>query len=157
MTEIHAQFTDAAVSSDAVTPGPAGPELLDMDQLSKSLTGFEQIAVTQVFRQKLDSLATDSTMFMRVLLFVQQKRNGLNDADAFRAVMMLDIETVVESFKPKDGESPEPEDPDAIAERDQAFANFVIGTGLSYTVDEYMSLTLSQREAVISEANRGRR
>ena len=42
-------------------------------------------------------------------------------------------------------------------ERDQAYANFVIGTGLSFTFEQYLTLTRRQKGLVIGEANRARR
>lgn len=126
-------------------------ELLDADQLSRSIDGFEQIAIRQTFRERLDQLAADSTMFMRSLLFVLARRDGASDADAYRTVMRLPLAAVVGRFR--SGDDDEPEDEDAIAERDRAYANFVVGTRLSFTVDQYMALTLGQREAIIAEAN----
>ena len=38
----------------------------------------------------------------------------------------------------------------------EGFANFVIGTGLSYTFEQYLQLTVGQRQAVIHQANRRR-
>lgn len=38
----------------------------------------------------------------------------------------------------------------------RAYANFVIGTGLSFTPQQYLALTRAQRSAVIAEANRKR-
>jgi len=42
-------------------------------------------------------------------------------------------------------------------ERDQAYANFVIGTGLSFTFEQYLTLSRRQRSLIIGEANRARR
>lgn len=126
-------------------------ELLDPDVVSRSIDGFEQIAIRQTFRERLDQLAADGTMFMRALLFVVAKRAGMNDGDAYRNVMLLPLDEVVGRFK-SDGE-PDEDDEDAIAERDRAYANFVVGTRLSFTVDQYMALTIGQRDAIIAEAN----
>ena len=134
-----------------MTETTEAPALLDPDGLSRSLSGFDQIAIRQTFRERLDQLAADGTMFMRALLFVLERREGMADPDAFRLVMNLPLEDVVSRFK-GDGDG-EPEDEDAIAERDRAYANFVVGTRLSFTVQQYMELTLGQREAIIAEAN----
>lgn len=38
-----------------------------------------------------------------------------------------------------------------------AYANFVIGTGLSFTPEQYYSLTIGQRSAIVNEANKANR
>lgn len=129
-------------------------ELLDADALSKSINGFDQIAIRQMFRERLDQLAADSTMFMRALLFVLAKRDGANDGDAYRSVMLLPLDEVVDRFK--DGATGEPEDEDAVAERDRQYADFVTACRLSFTVDQYMSLTLGQKNALLDAAQRMR-
>lgn len=42
-------------------------------------------------------------------------------------------------------------------EDDRAYANFLIGTGLSFTPDQYLGLTIGQRRAIIDEANKRNR
>lgn len=127
-------------------------ELLDADALSKSINGFDQIAIRQMFRERLDQVAADSTMFMRALLFVLAKRDGANDGDAYRSVMLLPLDEVIGRFK-GDGD---PEDEDAVAERDRQYADFVTACRLSFTVDQYMALTLGQKTALLDAAQRMR-
>jgi len=138
--------------SDQTTETAEDVELLDADLVSRSIDGFEQIAIRQTFRERLDQIAADGTMFMRALLFVLAKRDGANDSDAYRTVMRLPLAAVVGRFK-GGSDDDEPADEDAIAERDRAYANFVVGTRLSFTVEQYMALTLGQRDAIIAEAN----
>lgn len=76
--------------------------LIDPEELARSLTGFEEIAVEQRFRRSLASMGEDSTMAMRMLLFVAQKRSGMKDADAFRAVMEMPLSDVVARFRAGD-------------------------------------------------------
>lgn len=129
------------------------PELLDADILAKSINGFEQIAIRQTFRERLDSLAGDGTMFMRALLFVLEKRDGASDGDAFRNVMLLGLDDVVSRFKGDDA-APDEDDEDAVAERDRQYAEFVTACRLSFTVDQYMDLTIGQRTALLEAAQR---
>lgn len=127
-------------------------ERLDPQSLARSVDGFEKIAIRQLFRQRFDELAADGAMFMRALLFVIHKRDGQADPDAFRNSMLLPLGAVVARFADESAE-----DADAVAERDRAYANFVVGTGLSFTVDQFMALTVGQRQAIFDEANaRGR-
>lgn len=128
------------------------PELLDADVISKSINGFEQIGIRQTFRERLDSLANDGTMFMRALLFVLAKRDGQADGDAYRNVMLLPLDEVVGRFKGDD--EPDEEDEDAVAERDRQYADFVTACRLSFTVDQYMQLTIGQRAALLDAAER---
>ncbi|MBI4941855.1 MAG: hypothetical protein HY830_14015 [Actinobacteria bacterium] len=128
------------------------PELIDADVLSKSITGFEQIDIRQTFRERLDSLANDGTMFMRALLFVLEKRGGMHSGDAYRNVMLLPLEDVVARFKGDD--EPDEDDEDAVAERDRQYADFVTACRLSFTVEQYMQLTIGQRAALLDAADR---
>lgn len=132
------------------------PELLDADALAKSINGFEQIAIRGVFRERLDQLAADGTMFMRALLFVLAKRDGAGDGDAYRQVMNLPLDQVVDRFRDADTSGVEPEDEDAIAERDRQYADFVTACRLSFTVDQYMALTIGQKTALLDAAARMR-
>ena len=43
------------------------------------------------------------------------------------------------------------------ARRDAAYANFVVGTRLSFTPEQYNALTVGQRAAIIEEANKQRK
>lgn len=127
------------------------PELLDADAVAKSINGFDQIAIRQAFRERLDQLAADSTMFMRALLFVLERRGGSSDSDAFRAVMNLPLDDVVERFADAT-DAGEPEDESAIAERDRQYAEFVTACRLSFTVSQYMDLTIGQKTALLDAA-----
>lgn len=126
-------------------------EKIDPDALAKSLNGFEEIAIRAMFRAKLEDLAQDSTMFMRALVFVMHKRGGMKDSDAFQTVMATALDEVVAQFGAPEEESA---DPEAQAELDKAYADFVVGVGLSFTPDQYRALTLSQRGALVDAANR---
>lgn len=135
--------------TETVADAPA--DLLDPDVISRSIDGFEQIAIRQTFRERLDQLAADGTMFMRALLFVLAKRDGLPDGDAYRNVMLLHLEDVVSRFRGDDSDVDE-EDEDAVAERDRQYATFVTSCRLSFTVEQYMALTLGQRAALLDAA-----
>lgn len=131
--------------------GTEAPELLDADALAKSINGFDQIAIRQMFRERLDQLAADGTMFMRALLFVLARRDGSSDQDAFRVAMSLPLDDVVGRFADA-GDAGEPEDESAVAERDRQYAEFVTACRLSFTVAQYMDLTLGQKTALLDAA-----
>lgn len=141
--------------TETTTETTETPELLDADVVAKSINGFEQIAIRNVFREKLDQVAADGTMFMRALLFVLAKRDGAGDGDAFRTVMLLPLDEVVGRFKGDDA-APDDDDEDAVAERDRQYADFVTACRLSFTVDQYMALTIGQKTALLDAAQRMR-
>lgn len=128
---------------------------LDAEAYFRSLNGFEEIALEQLFRMKLKALANDETRLMRALLVIEGKRAGLVDADAFSQVMLLRLDDVTERFEQPAQDDDEAElDADAQAERDRAYARFVVGVGVSFMPDQYRALTIGERAALIDAANR---
>jgi hypothetical protein len=77
-------------------------ELIDPDEIARSLTGFEEIAIENMFRKAVHVLADDGTAMMRALLFVLEKRDGMADVDAFRKVMLMRLDDVVARFAQDD-------------------------------------------------------
>lgn len=67
---------------------------LSAEAFTRSLNGFEELAIQRMFKAGLGDLR--DTMAPRALLFVQNKREGMKDADAFKASMEMtlgDMET----------------------------------------------------------------
>lgn len=123
---------------------------LDGNVLARSLTGFDQLAIRERFRAKVDDLAQDDMMFARALLFIHLMRGGAKSADAYSQAMCLGLDELQARFVSQESAGDvDEDDEDAVAERDRLWAEFVIGTGLSYTVDQFQALTLEQRSAVI--------
>ena len=93
---------------------------IDPEEMFKSLNGFEEIAIEKVFRTAAFKLATaaehgDPVPLMRALLFVEEKRAGVKDGEAFRSVMNMRVDDVVtrfqapgESDEVDEGKAPEP-------------------------------------------------
>lgn len=127
---------------------------LDAEAYFRSLNGFEEISLEQLFRCRLKTLADNETQLMRALLVVEAKRAGANDADAFHNVMLLALDAVTDRFQQPDAGDLEDEDPDAQAERDREYARFVVGVGVSFMPEQYRALTIGQRAALIDAANR---
>lgn len=125
---------------------------LDAEAYFRGLNGFEEIALEQLFRRRLKSIADNETMLMRALLVIEAKRAGQSDADAFHNVMLLALDAVTDRFEQPD--EAEDEDPDAQAERDRDYARFVVGVGVSFMPDQYRALTIGQRAALVDAANR---
>jgi len=77
-----------------------GTGKLDMEELSRSLTGFDEIAIQKRFGA--DFTALPGTLAARALLFVHKTREGRAPADAFNAVMGLRIDAVEQEFEVPD-------------------------------------------------------
>lgn len=119
-----------------------------------SLTGFDEIAITMNFGQKVGTLREeDSITLGRALAFVHFRRTGEKDRDAYELAMTLPIEGVTTFFQP---EPPAPEPTEEEAERittnAQDMAAWVIATGIAPS--EYKALTISERVALTEEHNR---
>lgn len=159
------------------TPGPALPldswvqtedapeaepeaDKIDLQELSETLNGYDQIAIRSRFHERFDQLAEDPIMFARAMYFIHLRRENFKaegkhkDAEAHEAAMSMSMKDVNELFEAGDTGDAFEGDESATAERDRDFANFVVGTGLSYTVDQYMALTVQQRARIIEAANR---
>jgi hypothetical protein len=129
---------------------------IDLTELSRSITGFDQVAVRTRFHDRLENLMDDGLMFMRVMYFVHLRRNGAKDADAFNQCMAVPLSELTDLFDTgADGEEEDSES-DAVQDRDREYAEFIIGTGLKYTMDEYLALTVQQRAYIIDAANKSR-
>ncbi len=77
---------------------------IDPEAMFKSLNGFEEIAIAEVFRTPAFKLATaaeegDPVPLMRALLFVEAKRGGAKSGEAFRSVMNMRVDDVVARFQ----------------------------------------------------------
>ncbi len=143
--------------SDTVAEVEDQGDLIDADEMFRSLNGFEQIAVEQHFHMRLKVIADDELAVMRALLFVESKRDGMADGDAFRNVMLMRLDDVTARFrKPEPSVIEGDEDPSLQAERDREYAAFVVGVGVSFMPDQFNALTLGQRSALVDAASRSR-
>ncbi len=146
---------------DEVEEPQKAAEKVDLTALSESLNGYDQVAIRARFRERFDQLAEDPMMFARAMYFIHLRRENhkaegkYNDAEAHEKAMTLPMKAVNELFEAGDSDADAFEgNESATAERDRDFANFVIGSGLSYTLDQYMALTVSQRARIIEAVNR---
>jgi hypothetical protein len=65
---------------------------LTLDEAVESLTGFDEIAIEKKFGHDITTLLTDHAIrAMRATAFVLKRREGLNDADAYKASMDMTI------------------------------------------------------------------
>ena len=79
---------------------------LSGDEMFNSLTGFDEIAVAKSFgRSPLDlARANEETNLLRALVFVDLRRNGSSDADAYQAVMGMSLKDIAGYFAAADAD-----------------------------------------------------
>lgn len=90
------------------------------DQLFESLTGFEEIAISERFGVSIAKLAEhNETVFMRALVFTDMVRGGMKLGDARNMVMGMRLADVKEWCL---DEAPDvmPDDPDSPAGKDDS-------------------------------------
>lgn len=68
----------------------------DPEELGRSLTGFEELAIHKAFGRVVDELT--GTMTLRAMLFILRKREGTADKDAYQQVMSMPLGEVSEQF-----------------------------------------------------------
>ena len=89
------------------------------EEFFKTLNGFEEIAIEKMFFSSAAELAIKADSgntfpLMRAMLFVQAKRDGVKDGEAFRSVMHMTALDVTERFEAPpnggedEGKAPEP-------------------------------------------------
>lgn len=83
---------------------------LTAEDMFKSLTGFEEIAVSRAFGEDLSKLRERPFTFMRALVFADQRRHGLNDHDAREHALGMTLGQVEEYF-PDDEPEIVPDEP----------------------------------------------
>lgn len=66
------------------------------EEISESLTGFDEIAITKAFHTPLHQL--EGTLPARALVFVLKRRAGLTDGEAYKASMELSQSSLMEQF-----------------------------------------------------------
>lgn len=141
-----------------VEPEPEADKI-NLALVSETLNGYDQVALRARFHERFDQLAEDPMMFARAMYFVHLRREshaaglGFRDKDNFEAAMSLPLKDIQELFDNGDDDETPELDPEAVNELNRDYANFVIGTGLSFTLDQYQELTVLQRSALIEAAN----
>lgn len=69
-------------------------ELIEAEAFTRTLTGFDELGIKRVFGSSLGDL--EGGLVPRALLWVAERRDGMNDTDAYRFVMEMplgDVET----------------------------------------------------------------
>lgn len=125
------------------------------DDVTQTLTGFDQIAIAKRW-SPVDKLAdSDPMMFPRALVFVLERRDGASDQDAYRSAMQAPLSQVLDRFATESAAQVSELDPDEVGRLDAEWAQFVVTTQLAFTPDEWRSLTISQRSMLAEALRRG--
>lgn len=94
---------------------------MSANALTETLNGFDEVAISKAFGQDISDLRTKPLLFLRALIFIEQKRSGAKDAVAYKAAM--EVRTVdLDHYFPDDPEdgNPDPEDPVSAEGNDAA-------------------------------------
>lgn len=80
------------------------------EEMFESLTGFDEVAITQHFGAEVGNLAESKpTMFLRAMVFTHLRREGRTDKEAKAESMGLTLKACNDYFA--DDNEPNPEDP----------------------------------------------
>lgn len=84
---------------------------LTVEEMMGSLTGFDEIAIEKAFGTEVLALADHKPLqYVRALIFVDRRRSGRKDTDAFKDAQDLTLDEVNEGYFTPDVE-PTPEEP----------------------------------------------
>lgn len=75
-------------------------EKIDAKAFTRTLTGFDEIGIKRMFGAGLGEL--DGGIVPRAILWVAERREGMNDGDAFRKVMEMPLGDLEEKFEDPD-------------------------------------------------------
>lgn len=105
--------TEAAAEVITAADREIGPQAM-----YESLNGFDEIAVAKAFGAVITAFAeTDPMKFGRALMFVDLRRQGFKDTDAYKRAMNSTNAETNEYFA-DDPEDVDPADPDSDAGKD---------------------------------------
>lgn len=71
---------------------------LTTDEVLDSLTGHEELWIADQFGKPVSGFILDPGMYRRILMFIVKRREGVNENDARKAVMDMQLKDVLEFF-----------------------------------------------------------
>jgi len=90
---------------------------LSAEETFESLTGFDEIAISQAFKADVSDLAQNrATTFTRALYFVLLRRDGKSDTDAKKTALETRLGDVLDNFADED--DVDPSEPDSESGKD---------------------------------------
>lgn len=91
-------------TAEDTTSQPTTQPLLTVEDAARSLTGFDEIAVERTFGRDIGELS--ATRVTRALVFVMQRRLGLDDTAAYNAAMGMSLADCEAQFAEPTPETP---------------------------------------------------
>lgn len=88
---------------------------IDGGEFFLSLTGYDEIAISKAFDADVQQLRTEPFRFLRALVFVHQRREGLKDREAYVAAQELPIGQLQDYFAEEPPAEMDPDTPDTPA------------------------------------------
>lgn len=89
---------------------------MNVAEMVETLTGFEEIAISKRFGSTIEQIGVTSGFTLnRALAFVLRKRDGMNDDEAYEAVMSMPLKAVTDLFSGEDDDEIDPEEPETEA------------------------------------------
>lgn len=82
-----------------------------MSEVSNTLTGYDEIAITKEFGKDFAVLVNYPTSLGRALIFILKRREGLTDKEAKRAAMEMRLGDVNDFFEDESDDDEDPETP----------------------------------------------
>lgn len=73
-------------------------DLINIEELSGSLTGYDEIAITRSFDDDLAGLRGKGTLGLRALVFVVRRREGMKDREARDAALKMPQAALMDLF-----------------------------------------------------------
>ncbi|HEY1178609.1 MAG TPA: hypothetical protein VGF17_20840 [Phytomonospora sp.] len=85
----------------------------------EALTGFDEIAIAKKFGAQFDDL--QGSMNLRALVFIEQRRAGVDEKAAYDGVMSLPLRDVKDHFSAETDNEVDPDEPEtAMGEGDSS-------------------------------------
>lgn len=101
---------------------------VDANEFIETLTGFDEIAIEKHFGSRWGTLAEQNpTMLLRALVFIEFRREGQSDPDAYKAALSLTLREAQDRF-PDAEEEFTPDEPETEGGKDDSASN---GTPMS--------------------------
>lgn len=93
------------------------PARMSADEILDTLNGFDEIAIAKAFKMTFTEVIEDATLFLRGMAFINERREGKSDAEAYAVAMYTSTLKMAEYFPAPDDEL-DPDDPDTESGKD---------------------------------------
>jgi hypothetical protein len=86
---------------------------MSANALTDTINGFDELAISKAFGEDITTLKGKPLMFLRAMAFVDHRRQGMKDAPAYKAAMLILSKDLADYFPddPQESDPSEFEDP----------------------------------------------